>query len=237
MNNSSLQIITLPSVDSTNSYILGKEELLSQNHLVVRAIGQNSGRGRLGRSWASTPGKDLTFSIVQHDLPSHTISALTIRAGFAVYRALTSIVPPGLSIKWPNDILYHENKICGILCERAENAVVIGIGVNVNSAKPDLPQHSTSLFEILSREQSVEEVMSLIIDQLIPLISEPGSLTERIIAEWTAASRSIGSKVRGTSDNGIVTGTVLSIQPDGSLLIANSDSIEIKLSGEVEFIP
>ena len=144
------------SIDSTNSYILQNINLLDY-FTVISAESQTHGRGRHNRSWICTPGKDVAFSLL---LPWGSIgheqwNSITLIMGYALITALESVCFSA-QIKWPNDIVYRDKKIAGVLCESAVRnnqwACIVGIGINVNSTADDLKSihiPTTSLFQIL----------------------------------------------------------------------------------------
>ena len=130
----------IPSCDSTNR-VLKRKAASSPAGTVVVTDEQTSGRGRLGRTWVSGPKKDLTFSVLLHpDVAPARAHLLSLAGALAVAEVLESL--PGLEgsvgIKWPNDVLLGDAKVCGVLLEgsmdpdRIEWAVA-GIGLNVNS--------------------------------------------------------------------------------------------------------
>lgn len=127
-------------LDSTNR--LGKEiNLLSteQVHVII-ANEQMLGRGRLGREWSSRAGEDIYISIIVNpNIDWNKISMVTIVVAMAVHKCLSEITDnqQDIQIKWPNDILYKNKKIGGILCEVSKvkeknRNIVIGIGLNIN---------------------------------------------------------------------------------------------------------
>ena len=148
---------------------------------VVVADSQSGGRGRMGRLWVSPPGVNLYFSLIlRPDVPSIRVPQLTLLVAVAIHRALIAL-SSGLEpmIKWPNDILVNEKKLCGVLCEMQSEPeqthfVVVGIGINVNqTGMPDeLRESATSLF--LEREQlfSRPELLALVLNHFEPLYDE-----------------------------------------------------------------
>ena len=103
-------IIRLKEIDSTNSYLKDRNELLRRHGLVVIAEMQISGRGRAGRKFTSVIGKNLTFSVVLHpNLPIGEIQIFALLAGVAVARLLENYVN-NIRLKWPNDVLVNEKK-------------------------------------------------------------------------------------------------------------------------------
>ena len=152
------RIIRLDEVDSTNSYLKGKNDLLQQHGLVVIADMQTSGRGRVGREFVSLRGKNLTFSVVLHpELPLGQIQVLSLLAGVAVSRVLEKYVNK-IRLKWPNDVLVCEKKICGILLEaitipeHISPVLVLGIGLNTKGCLNDYPEELQDIVTTIESE-------------------------------------------------------------------------------------
>jgi BirA family biotin operon repressor/biotin-[acetyl-CoA-carboxylase] ligase len=131
----------LPRCDSTN-VVLKQVSTSTPSGMLVVTDEQTGGRGRLGRTWVSEPGKDLTFSVLLRPLLAPARAhLLSLAAALAVAEVLEAL--PGLEgrvgVKWPNDVLVGDEKVCGILLEGSMDAdrlqwAVAGVGLNVNSA-------------------------------------------------------------------------------------------------------
>ena len=154
------RIIRLDEVDSTNSYLKGRNDLLQQHGLVVIADMQTSGRGRIGREFVSLRGKNLTFSVVLHpELPLGEIQVLSLLAGVAVSRVLEKYLNK-IRLKWPNDVLVCEKKICGILLEaitipeQSFPVLVMGIGLNTKGCLNDYPEELQDIVTTIESEIS-----------------------------------------------------------------------------------
>ncbi|EAR12410.1 putative biotin--(acetyl-CoA carboxylase) synthetase [Polaribacter irgensii 23-P] len=135
-----MKIIKLSAIDSTNSFL--KDLALTstlENFTTVATDCQLNGRGQQGSSWESEPNKNLMFSVFLR-FQSFEIaekSYLNFAVSLAVYETLLAEKIPNIAIKWPNDILSGNKKICGILIENnlkgtEITSAVIGIGLNVN---------------------------------------------------------------------------------------------------------
>ncbi|TFH39260.1 MAG: biotin--[acetyl-CoA-carboxylase] ligase [Chrysiogenales bacterium] len=223
-------VIELESVDSTNSYIRDHPGLWERQFCAVIAREQRAGRGRHGRRWHSAPGRDLTFSLLFiPPAPFPELSCVTVIAGLAAYRTLLPRLGEGLRLKWPNDIIHGGKKIGGILCEMFETgerpAVIIGIGINVNSVGfPDGLDAATSLKIATGEKQDIRALFNEILASLTGLLSEfSGPLDGRIRGEWEAASLSIGARVRYAGPKGMRGGVAIGINHDGSLLIRDDE--------------
>ena len=112
---------------------------------------QTAGRGRLDHEWHAARGENLTFSVVLDaaDASPAEVATLPLVVGLAVARAVGSLLGKisEVAVKWPNDVLVGEKKICGILCERNGDAVVAGVGLNVNQTDfpAEIAARATSL--------------------------------------------------------------------------------------------
>ena len=134
-------------VDSTQDVARKAAGSGGEAGLVVVAEHQRRGRGRLGRRWLSQPGKDLVFSVVTFPPEGLSATALTITSAVAVCEAVCEALDLDARIRWPNDVLVEDAKVAGILVEGvsgpagqgAERGLVVGVGVNVNSAPADVP--------------------------------------------------------------------------------------------------
>ena len=153
-------IIRLKEIDSTNSYLKDKSELLQRNGLVVITEMQVSGRGRAGRKFTSVIGNNVTFSVVLHpNLPLEEIQIFALLAGVAVARVLENYVK-NIRLKWPNDVLVNEKKICGILLETINipdhsfPVLIMGIGLNTKGCPNDYPEELQNIVTTIESEMS-----------------------------------------------------------------------------------
>ena len=157
------------TISSTNDYLLRKEKNKNKDIKICIAEEQTKGRGRRGKSWISPKFKNIYFSLSSY-LKKEDLSGLSIAVALSVSKVLTKINVMSL-IKWPNDLLVGNKKICGILIETAKvgelTKVVIGIGINVNMEYSELiDQEWTSIK--LEKKQSVDRnsIITEMINQL-----------------------------------------------------------------------
>lgn len=124
-----------PEVKSTNTLAMRLAHERPEEGLVVLTDSQRAGKGRQGRRWVDTPGRNILSSLVLRPLfPPHL---LVMVASLAVVEAIAQTCEIEAAIKWPNDILIDERKVCGILIETGHDSqgrlvAVVGIGINVN---------------------------------------------------------------------------------------------------------
>ncbi|MGN1340185.1 MAG: biotin--[acetyl-CoA-carboxylase] ligase, partial [Oscillospiraceae bacterium] len=128
-----LNHITLDEVDSTNNYLKQHRSELPDGTLVTAGL-QTAGKGRRGHGWLADRGM-LPFSLLLKNPPYP--ETLTLCAAVAVCKSLEQLLPDEkFGIKWPNDIILHGHKLCGILCESvyfgSSMDVICGIGVNIS---------------------------------------------------------------------------------------------------------
>lgn len=124
-----------PEVKSTNTLAMRLAHERPEEGLVVLTDSQKAGKGRQGRHWVDTPGCNILSSLVLRPLfPPHL---LVMIASLAVVEAIARTCEIEAAIKWPNDVLIDERKVCGILIETGHDSqgrlvAVVGIGINVN---------------------------------------------------------------------------------------------------------
>ena len=100
---------------------------------------QTAGRGRLGRGWDSPSGTSILSSTVLRPPPGRKAPELSLVAGMAAADAVEEALTLSAQIKWPNDVMLNRKKVAGVLAEARADAVVVGIGVNVNQEHDELP--------------------------------------------------------------------------------------------------
>ncbi|MGI8693308.1 MAG: biotin--[acetyl-CoA-carboxylase] ligase [Geodermatophilaceae bacterium] len=144
----SLRVVA--STGSTNADLAGAARDGAREGCVLVAEEQTSGRGRLDRVWTSPAQAGLTFSVLLRppsDIPVSRWGWLPLLAGVAVAEAVRGRTGVATRLKWPNDLLLGEQrrKAAGVLAEVVDDAVVIGIGLNVSTRAEELPEGATSL--------------------------------------------------------------------------------------------
>jgi BirA family transcriptional regulator, biotin operon repressor / biotin---[acetyl-CoA-carboxylase] ligase len=127
----------LARVGSTNDVVRERSEPWQ----VVVAERQDAGRGRQGRAWSTTPGTSLAVSALV-PAPASGPGWVPLLAGLAVHRAVAEVAGVETSLKWPNDVLVPgdgDRKLAGLLCEWTPAGVVVGLGLNVDATREELP--------------------------------------------------------------------------------------------------
>ena len=158
------KVIYLPMCQSTNSTALEMSE--EAEGTVVLTFNQTAGRGQRGNSWEAAPYQNLTFSLILKPtfLEANAQFGLSMVAALGVYYFLKPYLDENLKIKWPNDMFYKKQKICGMLIEniirksQIERSVV-GIGVNINQSEFETGL-ATSLSKITNTSYSLEKLLA-----------------------------------------------------------------------------
>lgn len=100
---------------------------------------QTGGRGRHGRAWVAPPATSVLVSVMLHPPAERHLPELSLVAALAAAEAAEGATGLTAQVKWPNDVMLNRRKIAGILCELSEGTVVVGIGMNVNQTREELP--------------------------------------------------------------------------------------------------
>jgi BirA family biotin operon repressor/biotin-[acetyl-CoA-carboxylase] ligase len=240
----------LPTIDSTNTYAARLAREGASAGTAVIADEQTGGKGRLGRSWVSPPGVNLYLSLLLR--PSVTTAVapqLNLLAAVAVADAIAEVCPLTPAIKWPNDVLIDGKKVCGILAEMqteagALQAVVLGIGVNVNAPASAFPEElrdkASSLFltggRLIDRAAFTAALLTHL-EKLYVLWLEEGFPALRPLWERHATGL-LGRRITVAAPEGTVTGIVQGLDSDGVLLLRTEDGATLRriLAGDVTVI-
>jgi BirA family biotin operon repressor/biotin-[acetyl-CoA-carboxylase] ligase len=224
---------------STNADLLarlGAGEAVREGHWLV-ADRQSAGRGRQGRSWLDGPGNFMGSTAVRLLPQDPAPSSLSFVAALATYEALLGHVamPLSLELKWPNDILLDGAKLVGILLERAGDAAVIGIGVNLAWA-PVLADYATGHLKAIGpapeRDAFARDLM-LSFDRELDRWRQFG--LDPILSRWVAAAHPLGSALTVHSADGArVWGGFDGLEPDGALRLRLADgALRVIHAGDV----
>jgi len=231
-------------VPSTNTELARRASEGAAEGLAILADEQTAGRGRLQRAWSSPKGAGLYFSILlRPTIPQNYWPLITFMAALAVGDALREVAGVETDIKWPNDLLSGERKICGILAEAIDTpsgrAVILGIGINLteNAYPPELANVATSVSEAMGRAPDREQILAVLFEALsrwYSQLSEPG----QIVDAWSnRSSYALGKLVQVSNGDDVWQGTTCGLEPDGALrLRMASGEIKLVRAGDVNRI-
>lgn len=139
------RIRTVAETGSTNADMIALASTGLEEGVWLRAERQISGRGRQGRSWDSPTGNLYASTLIRIRPSDPPAATLALVAAVALEEAISAYLPAAARLKWPNDLLIDGAKVSGILLERSQDAVVIGIGVNLAHHPSNTDRPSTSL--------------------------------------------------------------------------------------------
>lgn len=215
---------------STNTYAAGIAQE-AKNITAVVARRQTDGRGTRGRAFFCSADQGLYLSLVlRPKMGPEKIGLITPAAGVAVARALKSAAGVDAKIKWVNDIVIDDKKICGILAEsrlapggRQLEHVVIGIGINlfVEDFPPEMAGLATSLHRH-SAGFDVNELAAHIIDNLCGLLDRPEE--DAFLEEYRRLSSVLGRQVVFESEGVRASGRAVEINHQGNLVVETGDN-------------
>jgi BirA family biotin operon repressor/biotin-[acetyl-CoA-carboxylase] ligase len=198
---------------------------------VLCAGSQSSGRGRAGRVWESAAGASLSLSILVRPkgVSLDHFGWLPILAGLAASRFVTGVLPGAeVGLKWPNDVLVGDNKICGVLSELIGDGsgVVIGVGLNLTQGKDELPIEAATSLRLEGASVSFDAAVAGFLTEFVALyeqfVNHRGDATaSELRRSATASCLSIGRRVRVMlPGDQTLEGRAIEIDDSGRLLIA-----------------
>jgi BirA family biotin operon repressor/biotin-[acetyl-CoA-carboxylase] ligase len=125
-----------PECESTQRLLLGSG---LPEGAVAATEHQTAGKGRHGRVWEDAPGTSILASLLLHPPADRHLPELSLVAALAAAEAIDQATWLSAQIKWPNDVMLNRRKVAGILSELSDGTVVVGIGLNVNQTREQLP--------------------------------------------------------------------------------------------------
>jgi BirA family biotin operon repressor/biotin-[acetyl-CoA-carboxylase] ligase len=221
-------LLYFPTIDSTNSYVMGRAREGVPPGLLVIADEQTAGRGRIGRLWRSIPGMQLEFSLLLK--PSFPSYFLVMASAVAVAEAVETAAGIPAGIKWPNDIEVDGKKAGGILIETTSDFGVLGIGLNVNGTLADDPMLRSSATTLadaaghsLSREMIFVELLQRFDLRYAALSMGGNAAYVALHNAWRERLVTLGRRVTVTQGDSSVSGIAEAVDASGSLLLRRDD--------------
>jgi BirA family transcriptional regulator, biotin operon repressor / biotin---[acetyl-CoA-carboxylase] ligase len=238
----------LLTVDSTNRYLIDNPGETPARARVCLAELQNAGRGRRGRSWVAPFGSGICVSLGwQFAEAPPTFSALSLAVGVAAVHAFRRLGIDGVGLKWPNDLIWQNRKLGGILIEmRGESAgpshVVIGIGINVHMPGPvrlALAEQQAVLVSdvheiVRERTPTRNALIAALVEELVMMLQ---TFTSRgfapFVEEWRRLDTLANAQVKVINGSETTLGTARGVETDGTLLVDVNGQLRRFVSGEV----
>ncbi len=237
------EIYYFKEINSTNLYAKKLIHEGAQEGTVIVSDIQLSGRGRKDRTWSSPMG-GLWFSIILYpQLPPEKGMIVTMTASVAVAQAIKEITGLNPNIKWPNDIMLNNKKVCGVLTELdAEidriNYSIIGIGINVNNEiAEDLKDIAISLKSIfgdqISRVKLLQSILKFLDENYLKLAEKDNKIIREL---WLSFANIIGREILVNDEKEKISGIVIDVDDSGCLIL-DTDKGQVRIvSGDITFL-
>jgi BirA family transcriptional regulator, biotin operon repressor / biotin---[acetyl-CoA-carboxylase] ligase len=241
-------VIYFEELGSTNTYMkeLAAGASMPEGTCVV-CENQTKGRGRMGRQWFSPDSKNISMSLLlRPDIPPFMAPAFSIFAGVCVYEVLKRYVDENIRIKWPNDILVNNKKVCGILTEMSSEQdkteyIVIGTGINVRGSTKNMPpeiRSAATTLESVVCKSAVKihraDIIRGILERFELYYPEnKKGVTKQIFDKWKCYSDAIGRKIEYYIDKRAINGEIVDIDKSGALLVKSDSGIETVHAGMI----
>ena len=229
------RVLVFPTVSSTMD--IARHEAISKapEGTAVIAERQTAGRGRLKRTWL-TPEGNIAVSVILYP-PREYFQSLIMLASLAVLNSIQITTGLTCRLKWPNDVLIRDKKVCGILIETKTlvdrlDYVIFGIGINVNmklAEHPELQSIATSLADELGKTVSRVRLLRQLFTELERLYLGMRS-GKSLFPEWRENLATIGKQVRVQSGDTIYEGTADSVGEDGCLILRCDNGSLMKIT-------
>jgi len=234
-------------VTSTNDVAKELATRGAEEGTIVIAEAQTCGRGRLGRSWLSPKG-GLWFSVIlRPQVEATDVFKITFLTAVAVAKTIRRMFKLNAEIEWPNDILVHGKKVCGILTEtsvRGEtlDSVIVGVGINANIDLDFFPKYLkktvTTLAVEVKKEINREKFLHKLLEELEAYYKMfKDNKFDSILEEWKRLNRLFGANVEVVSFDERIVGQAVNVDKNGALIVRLADGTTRKVfSGDVTLL-
>ncbi len=234
--------------DTTGSTNIEAKQFAEQgapHGTLVIADTQTGGRGRRGHTWQSPSGSSIAMSLVMRpQIPPEKASMLTLVMGLAVADAIRSVSGMETQIKWPNDAVVNKKKVTGILTEMSAEPgyiqyVVIGIGINVNSALEEFPEEIRDMATSLKLECGHQISRAQVITETMRYFEQYEAVFEKtldlsgLITHYNELLVNRDAQVRVLDPKGDYEGISRGIDAEGNLLVEACGEVRKVNAGEV----
>jgi BirA family biotin operon repressor/biotin-[acetyl-CoA-carboxylase] ligase len=238
----SLEVV--PEIGSTNAALVAATGEETPEGAVLVAEHQVAGRGRLDRVWTSPPRAGITVSfLLRPDVPAARRGWLPLLTGVALAEAVGEVTGVRASLKWPNDLLAGDGrKLAGILAEGSGTAVVVGVGLNVSTTTPELPDTGTSLSRVLGAPVDRGPVLLAFLRAVekryrrwTEALGDP--VASGLAQDYLAWSSTVGTDVVvSLPDGSTLEGTAQAVDWDGRLVVSTTNGTVELASGDVRHV-
>lgn len=221
-------LLYFPVIGSTSTQVMELARAGAEPGLLVIADEQTAGRGRIGRSWTSLPGRQLEFSLLLR--PAFPSYYLVMASAVAVAETIEAVAAIPAGIKWPNDVEVDGRKVGGILIETAGDIAVLGIGINVSGSLEDDPllaSTATTLADAaghdVSRELLLVDLLRRFDLRYTDLSINGSAARETLHAAWRERLVTLGRRISVRQGEAALTGIAEDVDTSGALLLCLDD--------------
>ncbi|WP_460743674.1 biotin--[acetyl-CoA-carboxylase] ligase [Mariniluteicoccus endophyticus] len=233
------RVDVLASTGSTNADLAALAQAGAPHGTVLVTDNQTAGRGRFARAWTTPPGVSAAVSVLlRPEVPLKRWSWIPLMTGVAVLEGVRRASGLDVGLKWPNDVLVGDRKLCGLLAERVETptgpTVVAGWGINVSMGRDELPVPTATslLLEGVDVDKTalVGDVLEAYAAAYALWVDDPQALVER----YEAVCVTLGREVRVIrSETDVVEGVATGIDTDGALVVRTAAGEQPFAAGDV----
>jgi BirA family biotin operon repressor/biotin-[acetyl-CoA-carboxylase] ligase len=220
----------IPSTGSTNADAISLARANAPEGIVIVADHQTAGRGRQGRTWEAPPASSLLVSVLLRP-PAPVRDLCTMAVAVAAVDAIAEVAGLSCRLKWPNDLVWpgdgseRDRKLAGVLAEADGDAVVVGIGINVDWPEvlpDDLSLVATACNHVMGSAPDREDLLIALLQHLdlryTPLVASNDRVP--LLQAWRDRSATLGRRVRvELADGEEVVGTAVDVTDLGHLVV------------------
>ena len=237
----------LPTVDSTNSYLLAQGKIHPKDVRVCLAEMQTAARGRRSKSWQAPEGSSLSLSIsYPFTCPMAKLAGLSLAVGVVLGKLMRQLGLANTLLKWPNDLLINEQKFTGILVEMQQSCklngegyeclAVIGIGINLANSKLITLHQQQAITSLAEQGLTIEreQLAAAILNKLLPALAifQKSGLAP-FMADWWQLDALAGQQLIIKHGQNTLTGAYAGITENGDILLKVGERRLQFSSGEV----
>ena len=230
-------VIHFKEIDSTNNYLKNTYRLLN-NFTFASTDYQSHGKGRNDRVWNSEPGENLMFSfLIKDEQLLKQAPIISLLSATEVAKTLETYKFKDVSIKWPNDVLIGDKKVCGILAEsQMPDHLVVGIGINVNQKifPAGLRRPATSLSLELGNDINIDGFKNILFDRIVNSLTNLDEATS--LEYFRNHNYLLNKRVKVMLNDQLFIGGVVGIDDNFCLQILSRDMLLHIDSGEIEIL-
>ncbi len=231
------------TIPSTNALAMSESQKGDCHGRLFVAEQQTAGRGRRGREWVSPFARNLYFSLVwRFEQGVAALEGLSLLVGLAMVRAMKKIDIEGVQLKWPNDLLYQNKKLAGILLEVHGEAsgqcqVVIGVGVNAEMPREigeAIDQPWIDLKTVVGKHVSRNLLLAEILNELVVCLGEfEKNGFSGLVSEWQSHNAMQDQSIVLQVGNELVEGVCKGVDASGALLLKSGADVRAYHGGEI----